>query len=121
MQKSVVKYVMVAFLLMVYINRGLFVSAAWEVDNQADGEINSVIELIMQMITGEENGIDEDGDSHSSCNFVSIAQYDFSEQITKNFDFANLFLKNINTYISRRENIPMKNFFGQIDQPPENV
>jgi hypothetical protein len=121
MQKIAVKYLMIAFLLMVYINRGLFISAALEIDNQGNGEINSVIEWVMQLITGEENSIDEDSDSQSNCHFVKIVQHDFSQQIAQNFELTNLFSKNINKFLPRKENIPLKGFHGQIDQPPEIV
>ena len=122
MQKRVVKYIMITFLLVVYINRGLFISASLEIDNQGDGEINSVIELIIQLITGKENGIDEDGDSQSNCNFVKIVQHDFSEQITKSLELANLFSQNIDKLtFPRKENIPPKSFYGQIDHPPEHL
>jgi len=120
MPKIVVKYLMIALLLMVYINRGLFVSSAYEIDNQGKGEINSVIEWIMQMITGKENGIDEDGDIQNSCNFVKIVQHDFSQQLTKNFDLTNLFSKKIEKLVVlRKTNIPHKSFYCQIDHPPE--
>ena len=120
MQKRVVKYLMITFLLVVYINRGLFVSAAWEVDNQGDGEINSVIEWIMQLATGKENGIDEDGDIQNSFNFVNIVQHDFFQQFTKNFDLASLFSKKLDKLVVlRKTNIFNKKFQSQIDHPPE--
>ena len=113
---------MIALLLMVYINRGLFVSSAYEIDNQGKGEINSVIEWIMQMITGKENGIDEDGDIQNSCNFVKIVQHYFSEPITKNFDLTNLFSKKLDKLIVlRKTNISDIKFHSQIDHPPEMI
>ena len=120
MQKTLVKYLVIAFLLMTYINRGLFV-AAYEIENQDNTETNSVIEWVMQLITGEENELEEDGDSQSDCHFVKIVQHDFSEQITRNFDLANLFSKKIEFVVSREENIPLLGFYDKIDQPPEFV
>ena len=118
MQRTLVKYLVMFFLLMTYINRGLFV-AGYEIENQGNKETNSVIEWIMQMITGKENGIDEDGDVQSNCSFVAVFQHDFSEQITKNFDLANLFSKKIEFVVSREENIPQSDFYDKIDRPPE--
>jgi len=122
MPKIVIKYLMIAFLLVVYINRGLFVSSAYEIDNQDKVEINSVIEWIIQTITGKENGIDEDGDIQNSCNFVKIVQHDFSQQFTKNFDLTNLFSKKLDKLIVlRKTNISDIKFHSQIDHPPEVV
>jgi hypothetical protein len=121
MPKTVVKYLMIAFLLMVYTNRGLFISAALEIDNQKKGEINSVIEWVIQLITGKENDIDEDSDSQSNCSFMKIVQHDFSQQIAQNFELTNLFSKNIDKFILYKENIPLKIFYTQIDQPPEMI
>ena len=120
MQKTVVKYSIIFLLLLVYINRGLFV-APYEIENHGNNETNSVMEWIIQSVTGESNDIDEDGDSQSNCHFVKIVQYDFSEQITKNFDLANLWSKNINNFIPHKEDIPQKSFYTQIDQPPEMI
>ena len=119
MQRQVVKHIMIAFLVVIYINRGLFISTAFEVDNQGIGEINSVAELILQLITDKENGIDEDGNMQSDCNSVKIIQYDFSEQINKNFELANLTSKNINKLIPYKENFLSNDFCTQIDHPPE--
>ena len=117
MQKPTVKYVIVIFLALIYINRGLFIASAYEMENQGSREINSVIELAWQLITGECNDIDEDGDLQSDSNFVKIIQYDFSN--AQSFELANLFSKNINKRFSNNENILTKDFCSQIDQPPE--
>jgi len=122
MQKAVVKYSMVILLLLVYINRGLFVSAAYEIDNQNGKEVNSLVELVLQLITGEDNGIDEDGDEHSCCHFVKTVQPDFSQQISKHFELANLFSKDMGKFVfPRKETFLLNGFYARIDQPPEVV
>ena len=117
MQKPIVKYLIVILLALIYINRGLFISSAHEMENQGSKEINSVIELAWQLITGECNDIDEDGDLQTDCNHVKTVQHDFSN--AQSFELANLFSKNINKRFSNKENFLAKDFCSQIDQPPE--
>jgi len=120
MQKTVVKYIIITFLLLIYINRGLFLSSALEIDNQINGEVNSVVELLIQWVTGEENGIDEDGDIQSDCSFVKIVHHDFSQQLTQSIELMNLFSKNVEKFkFSIKEELPFKDFYSQIDRPPE--
>jgi len=118
MQKPFVKYSIVILLTLIYINRGLFISSAHELENQGSREINSVIELAWQLITGECNDIDEDGDLQTDSNFVKNFQHDFSN--AQDFEPASLFSKNINKRFSNNENLLTKDFCFQIDQPPEN-
>jgi len=64
MQNRAVKYSIIFFFLLVYINRGIFV-IPYESENLGVVEINSVIERIQQLVTKEGNEVDEDGDSQS--------------------------------------------------------
>ena len=121
MQKAIVKNIAIILLMLIYINRGLFISADYEVESQDGSEVNSMIEWVLQLITGEDNGIDEDGDSHSNCNFVKTVQHDFTQQISRNFELMNLFAKNIEIVFSRRENFYLNDFYVQIDHPPQVV
>ena len=121
MQKTVVKYSITFLFLLVYINRGIFITP-YEIENQNGKEVNSLIELVLQLITGKDNGIDEDGDCHSSCDFVKIVQHDFLQQISKNFELTNLYLKNIEKFgFSRKENFSPRDFYTQIDHPPQKI
>ena len=121
MQKTVVKYSMVFLLALIYINRGLFVTA-YEVENQENKEANSVIEWIAQLVTGESNDIDEDGDLQTDCNSVKIVTYDFHQEYAQYLDLLNLHSKSIEkTAFPNKENIPPKSFCVQIDHPPEPV
>jgi hypothetical protein len=120
MQKTVVKYLMSTFLVLIFLNRGLFVSAAYELDNQEGGELNSVIEWIFQIATGEHNDIDEDGDLQANSKCVNVFHFDCIQQFSKNSELANLFSKHSkNNEFSYEENTPSCNFFDQIDRPPE--
>ena len=100
-----------------YINRGFFISGAVEVES-ANGEINSVFEYFMELVTGKSNDIDEDGDMQTDCN--SVVHYDLSQQFVQTLQLANLFSKEIKkTGFSNDENLPKNNYYRQIDQPPE--
>ena len=117
MQKKFVKYSLISLLLLIYINRGLFVSPH-EIENHGVAETNSIIEWVLQLVTGESNDIDEDGDMQSSCNFTLIYLQDFPPHSIQ----VNLFPKDIkkNKFFNK-ENFIQKDFYDQIDRPPEMV
>jgi hypothetical protein len=118
-KNPVVRKFVTIFLLLMYINRGFFIFGATEVEN-ANGEINSVLEYIMALVTGESNDIDEDGDMQTDCQGSGIAHFDFSQQLAQNIELTNLFSKNIEkSGFSNEENLPANNYYRQIDQPPE--
>jgi len=94
MQKTVVRHFLAIFLLLLYINRGFFISSADEINN-SNGEINSVVEFLVECITGECNDIDEDGDSQTDCNSAKTVHLDFSQQLAQRMELMNLFSKNI--------------------------
>jgi len=119
MQNTVVKYSIIFLFLLVYINRGLFITP-YEIENQGNDEINSVIEWITQLITGESNDIDEDGDLQTDCHCVEISHHDFSQQLAHSIELANLFSKDIaKNRFSNNENFRIQVFCSQIEQPPE--
>jgi hypothetical protein len=119
MQNSTVRNFLTIFLLLLYINRGFFISSATEVENP-NGEINTVLEFVVELITGESNDIDEDGDSQTDCNNVQIGQHDFSQHLAHSIELMNLSLEKIIKFnIPNKEELPQSNFFNQIDQPPE--
>jgi len=119
MRNNAVKHFITIILMLVFINRGFFVSSADEMKRN-DNEINSVVEWLIEIFTGENNNFDEDGDSQSDHNCVKISQHDFTQQVAKIFELANLFSINKNNFcISKKENLPPINFFDKIDKPPE--
>lgn len=119
MQKTITQYLIVIFLLMVYINRGLFVAATCEVENHEGKEINTVIELVMQLVCGKSNDIDEDGDSadpYNTFNFMSsFVCNNFSKTSQHNLPFKTLSKKH---YVAS-DAIFSLSVYGQIDPPPE--
>ena len=119
MQNATVKHFLTIILLLVFINRGFFVSSADEMKSN-DKEINSVVEWVMEMVTGESNNFDEDGDSQNDHNYVQIVQHDFTQHFTQILELANQFSINKNNFaIPNKENLPPINFFDKIDKPPE--
>jgi hypothetical protein len=119
MKNPTVRLLITIFLLLMYINRGFFISDADEMNNP-DGEINTVIEYVVQLITGEGNDIDEDGDMQTCCSFVKVAQHDFLQQLAKTIELVNLFPQELNkNVLLMNEELPQNVFYCQIDQPPE--
>ena len=121
MQNTVLRYLMIIFLLSVYINRGFFITP-YEIENHGNKEINSVAEWVYKLITGEENDLDEDGDEHSDCHSVKIVQYDFSQQMAKYLDLSNLPSHDIEkNKFSREEDFILSDFCFKIDHPPQSI
>jgi hypothetical protein len=119
MQKPLVRNIITIFLLLMYINRGFFISGAYEMESP-NGEVNSVLELVVELITGESNDIDEDGDSQTDCTGSGIVHHDFSQQLAQSAEFMSLFSKNIKKIgFSNEESLFGNNFHNKIDQPPE--
>ena len=118
--KYLSKYLIIILLVAIYINRGLFVASAPEMENRGGGEINSVIELAWKLITGECNNIDEDGDLQANNNTVKGFQYDFSQYFS--FLDSSLPTKNLEkNRFPKKEELPVHDFYFSIDQPPEIV
>ena len=112
---------MITFLLLVYINRGIFITP-YEFENKGNKEINSVIERITQLITGEENDIDEDGDLQNDSNSANTLHCDFLQQFAQSQGLTNLFSKDIaETRFPNKENFLTSDFYPQIDHPPQKI
>ncbi len=121
MQKPLVNYLTISFFLLVYINRGVFITP-YEVANPGNQETNSLIEWIIQLITGESNNIDEDGDSQTDCNSVKVVHYDFSQQFTQSLELANLISKDVaKNRFPYTEKFSISDFYSQIDHPPQRI
>jgi len=119
MQKTVVKYLTIFLFLLVYINRSIFIAPS-EIENCKNKEINTVIEWVAQLVTGKSNDIDEDGDSQTDCNSVKTISYVYYQEFANYLDLLKSYSKKIekNTF-PNEENIPQKEFFFQIDHPPQ--
>ena len=106
-------------MLLVFINRVFFISS-YETENYGNKEINSVFEWVTQLITGECNNIDEDGDLQSDCNSVKIVNTTFYQEFAQYLDFMNLYLNYVEKItFPNKENLYLKDFYTQIDHPPQ--
>jgi len=120
MQNTVVKYSIILFLLLTYINRGIFITP-YEIENQGNKEINSIIELITQLVTGESNDIDEDGDLQSDCNSVNVATFYYYQEIAQYLDLLSLYSKDLGKILfSDKDKFLLTDFYSQIDHPPQS-
>ncbi|MDR2971968.1 MAG: hypothetical protein LBU83_08580 [Bacteroidales bacterium] len=121
MQNRVVKFSVILLFLLVYLNRGLFITP-YELENSSNEELNSVVEWITQLITGESNDIDEDGDLQSDCFSVSIDTYNFSQELVQYFDLLRLHSKSMGKIaFPDNENILQNGYYTLIDHPPEII
>ena len=125
MLKKTLNGLIIAFLMLSYLNRGLFVDmseagfACSNYTSQTKNEINSVLELIFSL-TGNANDIDEDGDSPENYALVQFSKLliypDFGQVLRLN----NLFSTDIKrTFHVFSDDILSSPFFGQIDHPPQ--
>jgi hypothetical protein len=118
-QNTVVKYSIAFLLLVVYINRGFFVTP-YEIENNGNKETNSVIEWVKQLVTGESNDIDEDGDLHSDCNSVKTITNDFYQKTAQSLDLSSLHSKDIaKITFPTKEDCYLNDFYTRIDHPPK--
>ena len=117
MQNAVVKYSIIFLLLLLYLNRGVFV-VPYEVENHSNKEINSVVEWVLQLVTEESNDIDEDGDLQTDCSFTPVFIHEFPPQFTQ----LNLFPKEVKkTVFPYKDNFFLNDFYSQIEKPPETI
>jgi len=109
-----------------YINRGLFVDMSE--DNYAyskhspdkQGEINSVLELVLMLVGYGENDIDEDGDSPENYTTIQFLQLLICQNFAQSLKLNNLFLKNNKkSFCIFTDIIYSQPVYGQIDPPPE--
>ena len=119
MQKKFVKYSVMFLFLLVYINRGIFITPS-EIENHSNKETNSVIEWITQLVTRKSNDIDEDGNSQTDCNSVKTITYFYYQELARYLDLLSSCSKETEkTTFPNEENIPQKEFYFQIDHPPQ--
>ena len=119
MRSNLFKYLITCFLLVMYINRGLFVAAPGVELSGSHSEINSLLEVIISWAGGH-NDIDEDGDCPETYNAAQIIQ--------PFFDPNSMNVSNLSPKITSRkkfyhynEAIPPLDHLGVIDQPPEQA
>jgi len=121
MQKTVVKYSIIFLFLLVYINRGIFITP-YEIENNGNKEVNSLIELLTQLIIGDSNDIDEDGDLQNDCNSVQTVSFNFYQEFAHYLDLLSSYSTNLGKIAFPNElNFLQKDFITQIDHPPQKI
>ena len=125
MIKNCLKASLIVFMMLSYINRGLFVDMS-EADfsysiyiPQTTNEINSVLELVLKLTGYGENDIDEDGDmpeNYASFQFSKLLVCQHFTQIINNL-FSNGIKKSFCVFSDMYYSQP---YYGQIDHPPES-
>jgi len=121
MKKTVVKYSITFLFLLVYINRGIFI-APYEAENHGNKEVNSLIELLTQLITGNSNDIDEDGDLQNDWNSVKTVSFNFYQEVANYLDLLSSYSTNLGKIAFPNEiNFLQKDFITQIDHPPQKI
>lgn len=109
-------------LLSAFVNRGLFVFApGTETTGQATGktEINSLLELIVGCINGNQNTIDEDGDTQESYSPAGISQPIIHPPVVCLDELINLLCTTRESLFPTKESLPASLIHGTIEQPPE--
>jgi hypothetical protein len=125
MLKKTLNGLLIVFLMLSYINRGLFVDMS-EANvmcssdtSQKKNEINSVLELIFNL-TGYANDIDEDGDSPENYISFQFSKLLVCQEFYQNLTIGNLLPKNIKrTFCVLSDAIYSLPVYGQIDHPPQ--
>ena len=121
MLKKTLNGLIIVFLMLSYLNRGLYVdtSEADFVYPNHTTEINSVLELILSL-TGNPNDIDEDGDSPENYTLFQFSKLlicqDFEQALRLNHLFSKATKK---TFYVFSDDLSSSPFYGQIDHPPQ--
>ena len=126
MIKKCLNGLLIIFLMLSYINRGLYVDmseANYICSKQTPNthsEINSVLELVLKLAGFGENDIDEDGDSPENYTTIQFTQLLIYQDFAQTLKLNNLFLKDIRkSFYVFSDIIYSQLVYGQIDHPPE--
>ena len=118
MRSNCFKYILTVSLLVIYINRGLFVAMPGvEISNPSGNEINSLLEIIINWAGGH-NGLDEDGDSPESYNVAKTLQPLIDENLMYIFLTCPYASAHKKFYMSNEIALSL-DIYGTIDHPPE--
>ena len=101
MLKNCLNGLLIIFLMASYLNRGLFVDAA-EINfapsnnvTHKGSDINSALELILELTGFGTNDIDEDGDNPETYAMISFTQPFVYQEFAQTLEQNNLFPKEI--------------------------
>ena len=125
MLKKTLNGLLVVFLMLSYINRGLFVDMSEANDvyynfaAHSNNEINSVLELIFEL-TGNPNDIDEDGNTPENYTLVHFSKLlvcqDFHQTLAAQYLLPKEIKKTFPVFSDEMISSPV---LGQIDHPPQ--
>jgi len=122
MQSNWFKYTMTFCLLVIYINRGLFVAMpGLEMSSSYSGssnEINSLLEVILNF-AGCENNIDEDGDNPESYDAAKTIQPMIDHELYACLTCPDATINK--TFFLTNETMPFLHTLRNIDHPPEEL
>ena len=121
MRSNCFKYIMMSVLLLMYINRGLFVAMpSVEIPNPFGNEINSLLEVII-IWAGGDNSADEDGDSPETYNAAQTIQplIDPNSMFTTCLMYPNSVVHKV--FYLHNETILSQSDYGTIDHPPQQA
>ena len=122
MRSNWFKYTMTVCLLVIYINRGLFVAMPGvELSTTHTGssnEINSLLEVIMNL-AGCENNIDEDGDTPESYDAAKTLQSLIEHEMYAFITCPHATVQK--TFYLTNEAMPSLHIYRNIDHPPEKL
>ena len=103
-------------LLMIYINRGLFVGI--EIPNSSGNEINSLLEIIMNWAGGN-NDVDEDGDFPETYSFSTNTQPLIAQHSINTIRYERLNATAHKIFYPVNESIKIIDYCKTIEHPPE--
>jgi len=122
MQSNWIKYTITVVLLVIYINRGLFVAMpGMELSSTHYGssnEINSLLEVILNFV-GCENNIDEDGDTPESYDAAKTLQPLIDHDMYACMTCPHATVRK--TFYLSNEAMPSLHIYRNIDHPPEQL
>ena len=124
MRSNCFKYIMMSVLLVMYINRGLFIAApGFEMSgaqSSSGNEINSLLE-VMIIWAGGDNSADEDGDAPETYNAAQTIQplIDPNSLFTTYLMFSNTAVHKV-FYLHNETILSLYNY-GTIDHPPQKA
>jgi len=120
MQSSWFKYTLTVSLLIIYINRGLFVAEPGiefsSTHLGSSSEINSLLEVIIKMAGGD-NQLDEDGDTPESYNAAKTIQPVIDHEMYNSITCPNTIV--CKTFYLTNEAKPSLHLYKNIEHPPE--
>ncbi len=118
------KYFMLISLLLIYINRGLFVAMPGielhDIHTTQANEVNSLLEIIIEWAGGH-NHIDEDGDLPESYNYAKTVQPLIDQNPIYTMELEYPVVPVHKMYFPMDESMPLVYTYCTIDHPPEKA